>query len=297
MKNVVGAVSVIALLLLGTGVLAQNTSRTPTQEYSALLKQYTPASGGMRNATTDLHRKAAVDELAPFARKFLDLAEKHSKNAVALSALRQAIQAVVSTDSAAQNAWEINDSNFPNGISDGSAARSVAITLRDHLLSAKLAPIIDRMRYGYRRDYGECLSTILDKNPHREIQGLAGLALAQFLSDRLRMLELVEDRAELAECYRIVFGKEYLTDLQQLGRAELATRIEALFQQVDEQYGDVKFRSGTLGQVAKSELYAIRQLGVGKVAPETEGKDQDGNPFKLSDYRGKVVLLYFWSEF
>ncbi|NQU49722.1 MAG: redoxin domain-containing protein [Planctomycetes bacterium] len=30
---------------------------------------------------------------------------------------------------------------------------------------------------------------------------------------------------------------------------------------------------------------------------DIEGKDQDGIPFKLSDYRGKVVLLYFWLEF
>ena len=28
-----------------------------------------------------------------------------------------------------------------------------------------------------------------------------------------------------------------------------------------------------------------------------EEVDQDGQQFKLSDYRGKVVLLYFWSEF
>jgi cytochrome oxidase Cu insertion factor (SCO1/SenC/PrrC family) len=32
---------------------------------------------------------------------------------------------------------------------------------------------------------------------------------------------------------------------------------------------------------------------VGK-AMEIEGADADGVPFKLSDYRGKVVLLDFW---
>ena len=41
----------------------------------------------------------------------------------------------------------------------------------------------------------------------------------------------------------------------------------------------------------------IRHLAVGKAAQEIEGVDQDGQQFKLSDYRGKVVLLYFWSEF
>jgi len=36
---------------------------------------------------------------------------------------------------------------------------------------------------------------------------------------------------------------------------------------------------------------------VGQVAPEIEGQDQDSNRFKLSDYRGKVVLLDFWHQY
>ena len=43
-------------------------------------------------------------------------------------------------------------------------------------------------------------------------------------------------------------------------------------------------------------LHEIRHLSVGKEAPDIEGEDQDGKRFKLSDYRGKVVLLDFWSE-
>ena len=34
----------------------------------------------------------------------------------------------------------------------------------------------------------------------------------------------------------------------------------------------------------------------GSLAPEIEGKDLDGAPFKLSDYRGKVVMLDFWGD-
>lgn len=37
-------------------------------------------------------------------------------------------------------------------------------------------------------------------------------------------------------------------------------------------------------------------LPVGELAPEIEGEDIDGNPMKLSDFRGKVVLLDFWGE-
>lgn len=35
---------------------------------------------------------------------------------------------------------------------------------------------------------------------------------------------------------------------------------------------------------------------VGEEAPEIEGMDLDNESFKLSDYRGKVVLLDFWGD-
>jgi peroxiredoxin len=35
---------------------------------------------------------------------------------------------------------------------------------------------------------------------------------------------------------------------------------------------------------------------MGKPAPEIRGEDLDGVQFKLSDYRGKVVVLAFWTE-
>jgi hypothetical protein len=35
---------------------------------------------------------------------------------------------------------------------------------------------------------------------------------------------------------------------------------------------------------------------VGSPAPEIEAEDLDGKNFKLSDYRGKVVLLDFWGH-
>ncbi len=37
-------------------------------------------------------------------------------------------------------------------------------------------------------------------------------------------------------------------------------------------------------------------LAIGKVAPDIVGEDTDGKAFKLSDYRGKVVVLDFWGH-
>jgi hypothetical protein len=287
----------IVVLFLGPSpaVPGNDTQKqTPAAQYSALLKEYNPAARAFRNARTDRQRRMAVEGLGTFAKRFLELADKNPRDPVVLKALRQAAQAVASTDSAAQNAWEINRTEFPILNQDDSAERIVAVLLRDHAQSDEIGPVIDRMRYGYRMVFAEGLSTIEQTSPHKKIRAVACLALARFLNDRLRMLRLVEDRPDLQKRYAAIFGEDYLKKLR---RSNLERRIETLFERAAK-YRDVEYPyGGTVARQAESELYEIRNLGLGKPAPEIVGKDQDGKPFQLSDYRGKVVLLYFWVEF
>lgn len=44
----------------------------------------------------------------------------------------------------------------------------------------------------------------------------------------------------------------------------------------------------------KRDLVIAEQLSIGCVAPDIVGTDQNDKEFKLSDYRGQVVLLDFW---
>ncbi len=37
-------------------------------------------------------------------------------------------------------------------------------------------------------------------------------------------------------------------------------------------------------------------IQVGNLAPEIVGEDVDGKTFRLSDYRGRVVVLDFWGD-
>lgn len=73
-----------------------------------------------------------------------------------------------------------------------------------------------------------------------------------------------------------------------------------LFQQVTASYGDLPHpydqERGTLGDAARRAAFALEHLQVGKVAPEISGADVEGRRFKLSDYRGKVVLLVFCGD-
>lgn len=55
-----------------------------------------------------------------------------------------------------------------------------------------------------------------------------------------------------------------------------------------------KYPNTPQGKQASRDIFEMENLVVGKVAPDFEGEDQDGVKFKLSDYRGKVVVLDFW---
>ena len=52
----------------------------------------------------------------------------------------------------------------------------------------------------------------------------------------------------------------------------------------------------TLGGCGRSNDTLSPADAVGKPAPEIEGEDADGVRFKLSDYRGKVVMVDFWGH-
>src|SRR4029079_4683114 len=77
------------------------------------------------------------------------------------------------------------------------------------------------------------------------------------------------------------------------GTETLPKEAETLFERVVKDFADVKVSARstrTLGAMAEAELFESRNLVIGKVAPDIEGEDIDGVKFKLSDYRGKVVM-------
>ena len=58
-------------------------------------------------------------------------------------------------------------------------------------------------------------------------------------------------------------------------------------------YASPEAKPKTYGALAEAALFELRNLAVGKPAPEIEGEDVDGRRFKLSDHRGKVIVLTF----
>jgi thiol-disulfide isomerase/thioredoxin len=80
------------------------------------------------------------------------------------------------------------------------------------------------------------------------------------------------------------------------GAAKLATEAETTLKEAKMKYSDVQGPRETIGKMAESMLDTLQHRSVGKVAAEITGELIDGKKFKLSDFKGKVVVLYFWGS-
>jgi hypothetical protein len=139
----------------------------------------------------------------------------------------------------------------------------------------RIAQLGQALSYSTDKVSETLLRKLLQKDSRSEVQGVVSLTLAQVLKRRLEMIPGEEAKAP-----------------------QVLKESEALLRHAADKYGEVKLASGeSVGDKAQTELDDILHLAVGKVGPDIEGEDQDGKKFRLSDYRGKVVLLDFWHQF
>jgi hypothetical protein len=286
------AATILLLMLnLSLGVAegnGQDKPPTPAEQYAALKREYdkTPGTGVPSNDAERLRFVGrAYKHHHAVAQKLLGLAEKYPDDPVALDALMLAV-------------WQVNGTPWPVELvgEDTARARAFELIQRDHLASDKLGPLCQRVSWGFCKEYEPFLRAVLAKNPHKDVRATACLSLGRFLNNRLQRLDLCKEQPGLAREFGGLYGKDYLAGLLRQGRGKALEEIEAAFEQAAQEYGDVKLPDGaTVAERAKAELFGVRNLTVGKEAPDIEGEDEDGKRFKLSDYRGKVVLLDFWS--
>ena len=121
-----------------------------------------------------------------------------------------------------------------------------------------------------RMDGGEALlRQVLEKDPPAKLKAAANLALGRVLAEKVDGLGDKPAEADKAAAE----AEKYLAAAAELYKDDAARK-----------------------KAAEAELNVLRNIRVGKEAPEIKGPDLDGKEFKLSDYRGKVVLLDFWGH-
>jgi hypothetical protein len=168
---------------------------------------------------------------------------------------------------------------------------------RDHAASDQLGRVVLQLTYEPSSAGAAFLRAVADKNPKDELKGKATYGLGAMLSQAAKIARQLLQKPELEQRVEAAFGKETALWLRGVDADRLVEEAEGLFETAAEEFADVPIYGDlTLGDAAKGQLFEIRNLSIGKAAPEIEGEDLDGTAFKLSDYRGKVVVIDFWGN-
>jgi hypothetical protein len=185
------------------------------------------------------------------------------------------------------------------GASSESAADAIETLLRDHVESEGLAGLADSLGGSGSPKSEDRLKSLEARSPHKKVKGRAVYARADLrksMGARAAHVQAVKDPEALKEL-EDDFKPDELARLRALDVAANGKEVEALLEQVAAKYPDVEaYEDVTLGDRARGDLFEIRNLAIGMVAPEIEGKDVDGKALRLSDFKGKVVVLDFWGN-
>jgi len=171
--------------------------------------------------------------------------------------------------------------------------KAIDLLSTNHVKSESIGDVCTQLRQPSPENEA-FMRKVLEENPNASAQGKACYALAKLLVEAKEAKEsLGGERGKSLEQY---YGKPTVDWLKGLDSGDVQSDIEELFERCEADFANVEYMKNykTVGQLAKGDLFEIQNLQIGKTAPEITGKDQDGNEFKLSDYRGKVVVIDFW---
>jgi thiol-disulfide isomerase/thioredoxin len=70
---------------------------------------------------------------------------------------------------------------------------------------------------------------------------------------------------------------------------------EGILYKAAKEFGEVKVNRSTVAKEVDGQIYFLQNLTVGKTMPAAESQDLEGKKVKVSDYRGKVVVLDIWA--
>lgn len=186
-------------------------------------------------------------------------------------------------------------------ISEDAADKKKAgdLLLQHHVQTEAIAEVLRPMSYEPKPANLAFIERVAKDATQPSVRGKAIWAKAQLLGSAVETADTLASasmKPEQRKSYEEYLGAEAVAWLKTLDAKATAAMREQLLEELVAKYGDVKMSRDTLADAAKAELFEIRNLAIGKVAPDIVGKDVDGVQFKLSDYRGKVVVLDFWGE-
>ncbi|WIO73915.1 TlpA disulfide reductase family protein [Porticoccaceae bacterium LTM1] len=167
-------------------------------------------------------------------------------------------------------------SNFPEQDLKAISERIVTSALSDHIDKPGLVGVIDLpVHMAFLEQYAEqqnVWTRIMNKSPHRQVKAEAAFQRVKLAIDVIQAGSVKDSMRQLA-----------LNDLS------------VFSEQAIQQYGDVSLYRDTVKEVVEGKLFSLRALLPGSELPDVTAKTLDQKIDQLSRYRGKVVLIDFWS--
>jgi hypothetical protein len=175
--------------------------------------------------------------------------------------------------------------------------RALETLIENHGDLEALRPIVAMLQYrppsAKTEETFESFSAKASNPELRAVLALARLQYQKRIAEMQNSLLGNEARAKQFEQAASPEQLKFIMDFKPLSVEERLANLEKL----GAESGDVEISKGrTIGSIVEGELFEARHLQIGMVAPDIEGEDIDATPFKLSDYRGKIVVLDFWGD-
>lgn len=296
------AIVVVSILFVG-GLCECERARaadglTVRQQYQAVLDDLVSARRAFNakygEATTEDRGKelrAKFPSPDDYYARLLALAEANPDDPASVDALAW----IVATSTSGYDAFKERGERI---------RRAMDLLAKAHLDDIRVGRVCLTLVAGAAPLRDEFLHTVFARSTDRRIKGRACLALGEFLLVKSETVASLKgpDGGERMGRVKADFPHRlpYYNQLLLEDPSALSREGERLLELVIAEYGDLLYDptfssdgGKHLADVARVDLRRLRVLKVGQVAPEIDGEDVEGRRFRLSEYRGRVVLLTF----
>ena len=279
-------ISVLEVVLAADETTLYRRYRSLVGEYQAAKQSYVLALAAAETSATKRRADAGRPKAEDFARRFLQLAKTNLSDTTAFDALF----------------WITIYS--PRG---PQADEAMDLLARNQLEEIRLGSVLQNLGSSPSAAGEKLLRVALKSSPHREIRALACYNLATVLMNKAGMTGGAKVSRKTGEKNQNEKSPE---STKQPIDSPLDEAVE-LLERLAADYGDVKVAGPkNYREIARGKLARLRpnsagkassgslsvSLEIGSVAPEIVGTNIEGRKMRLSDYRGKVVVLDFWGD-
>src|SRR5262249_52449680 len=138
-------------------------------------------------------------------------------------------------------------------------AKAVAILSQNYVRSEKLGPVCQSLAGGYDEETPALLVAVLEKNPSKDVQAEACLALVQQCARRLEMAKRLRDYPETGSGFVRAYGKDVVERSKNADLPTLTVQGKRYSKQFTESYL-ARMKLERVAQLCQALSYSIDEV-------------------------------------